>query len=176
MGIISIAYKKIIPLLLFCVLTGCAMNKYTIGYRSGHIPQSDTNINLILAGYRGGAGGDELSRTAVWCPVFSYDSFRDITFFHAPLVVPLFGKTTSKNENGYITPLFSYHSGDINEFCVGPFFFPIYESTVEKDGEQHAVLGRIFTFGSKGFSFLFLGERLKTPIFSESYIKEYKFE
>ena len=152
---------------MLSLYSGCAYNYYYAGGKTGPIPKSDCNVNLVLFGARWGKGTKKIhrdgtktlhGRTAVWSPIFDYESFEGNTKwkFPGPALPNVLGYMNVDGQAGVVTPIYSQHTGHLNSWCLGPLFFPIFRRDYADDGYQsYTVLG-LFQFGSFGFSMPFL--------------------
>ena len=79
--------------ILSFLISGCAHNFYNAGGKTGDIPRSDCNINMLLLGARWGKGTRVIEkdakvtlrgRTSIWSPIFDYESFDNNTKWKFP--------------------------------------------------------------------------------------------
>ena len=152
-------------------LSGCAMEHWASGDRSGPIPESDWNVNLVLLGARGGAAG----RSTSWCPLYDYESFGDGIKVRmlGPFLPNLLGYIDMGGEDGVVTPVFSMHSGNIDSVCFGPFFLPLFRYDHNAGRYWRCVMLGVIEFGSYGggLRFIYVGGNPK-PVFAEAYYRE----
>lgn len=159
--------RLIIVSILFFTQISCSYNYYNAGGKINAIPESNCNINLLLFGARWGNGTKKIQkdgsktlhgRTAIWSPIFDYENFDGNTKWKllGPGLPNLLGYLNVNGEKGIVTPIYSQHSGNLNSWCLGPIFLPIFRMDTADDGYQsYTVLG-LFQFGSFGFSMPFL--------------------
>ena len=139
--------------LFFC---GCVSDYYVSGPRMGTLPSSDWNVNGILLGARGGA------RTTHWSLLHDYESlvYPDNSApggwklkLLGPYFPALLGAIDMNGESGFVTPLYSQHSGNLDSVAIGPLGLPVFrlDTADMEDYWQCDVLG-IIHFGTPGWS------------------------
>ncbi len=121
----------------------------------GTLPASDWNVNGILLGARGGA------RTTHWSLLHDYESlvYPDDSApggwklkLLGPYFPALLGAIDMNGESGFVTPLYSQHSGNIDSVAIGPLGFPIFrlDAIDAEDYWKCDILG-IIHFGTPGW-------------------------
>ena len=165
-------YRLLFGAMLITFSLGCSGPYYRSGNHKGIVPASDWNLNLLLFGARGCSGDDDLKKSEVtvkpnenpqlqaekacratsWSILHDYESFSDGASLRilGPFLPNLFGYIDLVGETGLVTPAFSWHSGNLDSFCLGPIFCPVLRIDSGEDSYWSCTLCGLIKFGTWG--------------------------